>query len=215
MLVKDVMSLNPVTVVLETTHKQASELMREHSIHHLPVLDKNGVVIGIVVEEDLLKAQPSSATTLSIYEIHSLLSKLQIKELMVAPAITVHPDYPLEEAAAVMLKHDIGCLPVIDGQNKLVGIITDTDIFRALTRLLGGGKEGARFTLRVPDQPGILAQVAQAVANAGGNIISATTWFDKEGRGYISIKEHGATFDQLKKGLGGVQAELVDLREKL
>ncbi len=214
MLVKDVMSLNPVTVTPEMTHKQASELMHEHSIHHLPVLDKNGAVIGIVVEEDLLKAQPSPATTLSIYEIHSLLSRLQIKQLMISPALTIQPDYPLEEAAAVMLKHDIGCLPVVE-HNKLVGIITDTDIFRALTRLLGGGKEGARFTLRVPDQPGILAQVAQAVANAGGNIVSATTWFDKEGRGYISIKEHGATFEQLKKGLSSVPGELIDLREKL
>lgn len=214
MLVKDRMSRNPVTAQPETTHKQAAELMRDQNVHHLPVVNKQGQLVGIIVHEDLLSAQPSTATTLSIYEIHSLLSKLQLKEIMRHPVITVSPDCPLEEAARLMLTEDIGCLPVMEN-DRLVGIITDTDVFATLVALLGGGEEGGRFTLRLPDKPGYLAKVAQAVADAGGNIISATTWRGADdGYGYITIKESGATFSQLQQTLKTIEAELVDVREK-
>lgn len=215
MLVKDHMAQNPITATPETTHKQAAELMREHGIHHLPVVDRDGKLVGIVAEEDLLAAQPSPATTLSIYEIHGLLSKLQIKEIMSRPVETTTPDCPLEEAARLMLSKDVGCLPVMQG-NALVGIITDTDIFEALVTLLGGGREGARFTLHLPDKPGMLAQVAQTVAEAGGNIVSVTSWHSKEdGKAYITIKEQGASYITLKAMLEALQeVEVIDLREK-
>lgn len=213
MLVKDRMTLNPVTAQADTTHKQATELMRERKIHHLPILEKNGKLIGIVVEEDLLSAQPSPATTLSIYEIHSLLSKLQLKQIMQHPVRTITPDCPLEEAARIMLHEHIGCLPVMEN-DQLVGIITDTDIFRTFVAILGGGDEGARFTLQLADKPGILAKVAQAVADAGGNIISATTWHGEKGAAYITIKERGANFTQLAQALQELDTTLVDMRER-
>lgn len=95
------MSSSPITALPETTHKQATELMHEHNIHHLPIVDKRSRLVGIIVEEDLYSAQPSPATTLSIYEIHSLLSKLQIKEIMRHPVYTVNSDCTLEEAAGL------------------------------------------------------------------------------------------------------------------
>jgi acetoin utilization protein AcuB len=208
------MTPNPITITPETTHKQASELMKEHHIHHLPVVDKQGKLAGIVVFEDLLSAQPSPATTLSIYEIHSLLSRLQVKDLMTHPVYTVSVDCPLEEAARLMLSEDIGCLPVMD-RDELVGIITDADIFQTFVALLGGGEEGARFTVRLPDKPGTLAKLAKVVADAGGNIISATTWRDETAHyGYVTIKERGANFAQLEQALAGQEAEVVDVREK-
>lgn len=214
MLVKDRMTLNPITALPETTHKQAVELMREHNIHHLPIVDKRGRLVGIVVEEDLYAAQPSPATTLSIYEIHSLLSKLELKEIMQRPVYTVTGECSLEEAAGLMLKHDIGCLPVMD-QDRIVGIITDTDIFQTFVDMLGGEKEGARFTLKLPDEPGVLARVAQAVADAGGNIIAVTTWQSKyDGKAFITIKEQGANFAQLRAALDASDAEVIDVREK-
>jgi acetoin utilization protein AcuB len=215
MLVRDRMTRNPIIVSPETTHKQAAELMREHQVHHLPVVDIKGTLVGIVVEQDLLAAQPSPATTLSIYEIHSLLSKLEVKQIMSHPVYTTSKDCPLEEAAHLMLAQRIGCLPVVEN-NRVVGLITDTDIFESLVMLLGSGQEGARFTLRLPDRPGMLARVAQAVADAEGNIISVTTWQSKDdGRGYITIKEGGANFARLKQALDALEeTELVDLREK-
>lgn len=214
MLVKDRMTLNPVTAQPDTTHKQATELMREHNVHHLPIVEKNGKLIGIVVDEDLLSAQPSPATTLSIYEIHSLLSKLQLKQIMQHPVRTVMPDCPLEEAARIMLNEGIGCLPVMEN-DQLVGIITDTDIFQTFVAILGGGAEGARFTLQLADKPGILAKVAQAVADAGGNIISVTTWHGRDsGEAYLTIKERGANFAQLKQTLASLDTTLIEMRER-
>ncbi len=215
MLVSDRMTPNPVTAMPEATHKQAAELMRAHDIHHLPVVTKEGRLVGIVTEADLLAAQPSPATTLSIYEIHALLSKLKLKDIMARPVITTTPDCPLEDAARLMLDNDIGCLPVMD-DNRLIGLITDTDIFQSLVTFLGGGQEGARFTLDLPDKPGVLAQVARTVAEAGGNIISVTTWKRKaDQRAYITIKEQGADYAALKRALNDLaEVDVVDIREK-
>jgi acetoin utilization protein AcuB len=214
MLVQDRMTPKPITVTPEATHKQAAETLREHNIHHLPVVDKSGKLVGIVVEQDLLAAQPSPATTLSIYEIHALLSRLQLKDIMSHPVHTTTPDCPLEEAARLMLANGIGCLPVVEG-DRLVGIITDTDIFESLVDLLGGGQEGARFTVFLPNRPGALAKVAQAVADAGGNIVSVTTWRCKSGdQACITIKEQGANYPALKQALANVpNVDVVDIRE--
>ncbi len=213
MLVRDRMTPNPITAQPETTHKQAAELMREHDFHHLPVVDKRGRLVGIIVEDDLLAAQPSSATTLSIYEIHSLLSKLELKEIMRRPVYTVTGECSLEEAAGLMLKHDIGCLPVMEA-DRIVGIITDTDIFQTFVDVLGGDKEGGRFTLKVPNKPGGLARLAQIVADAGGNIIAVTTWQSQsEEQAFITIKEQGANFAQLRAALDNIDIEVIDVRE--
>lgn len=214
MLVKDRMTPNPITVTPDTTHKQAAELMREHNIHHLPVVNKEGKVIGIVVEEDLLAAQPSPATTLSIYEIHGLLSRLKLKDIMSHPVHSTTPDCPLEEAARLMLENGIGCLPIMEN-DTLIGIITDTDIFQSLVTILGGGREGARFTLRLPNKPGVLAQIAKTVAEAGGNIISITTWHSTDdNKAHITIKEQGANYPVLKQSLDDLaEVDVVDIRE--
>lgn len=214
MLVKDRMTPVPVTIRPDSTHKRASELMREHNVHHLPVINKEGQLVGIVVEDDLIAAQPSAATTLSIYEIHSLLSKIQVQEIMSAPVFTTSAECPLEEAARLMMDQAIGCLPVMEN-DRVVGIITDTDIFQALVMLLGGGEEGSRFTLQLPDKPGVLAKVAQIVADVGGNIASVTTWDSAiDGQAYITIKEQGADFSQLKPALDASEATVVSVREQ-
>lgn len=215
MLVEDRMTINPITATPETTHKQAAELMREYHIHHLPIVTKEGKLVGIVVEEDLLAAQPSPATTLSIYEIHGLLSRLRLKDIMSHKVFSTTPECPLEEAARLMLDEDVGCLPVLKDK-KIVGIITDTDIFQSLVMLLGGGQEGARFTLRLPHKPGKLAQVAKTVAESGGNIVSVTTWHsNKDDTAYITIKEHGADYLTLKQALDDLEeVDVVDLRER-
>ncbi|MBN1681068.1 MAG: CBS domain-containing protein [Anaerolineae bacterium] len=214
MLVKDFMATNPVTLLPETTHRQANEIMKEHNVAHLPVVDKHGKLVGIVVEEDMYRSEPTPATTLSIYEIHSLLSKLQIKEIMTHPVYTVAGECSLEEAARIMLQQNIGCLPVMKG-DKLIGIITDTDIFEAFVSMLGGGQEGARFTVRAVDRPGVLAKIAQTVADAGGNIVSVVTWESKnEQIPYITIKEKGADLEQLNQALDALDDKVLDMQTK-
>ncbi len=112
-----------------------------------------------------------------------------------------------------MLKYNIGCLPVME-HDQVVGIITDTDIFRAFVSLLGGETEGARFTVKVADKPGILAKIAQAVTNAGGNIISVTTWKSSDAESHVTIKEQGADFAHLQTGLAAIDAAVEDVRAK-
>ncbi len=211
MLVKDAMSRNPITATPETTHRRAAELLREHNIHHLPVVDKQGALVGLISQQDLLAAQPSAATTLSIYEIHSLLSKLEIRQIMRRPVFTTTPDCPIEDAAQQMDIQDVGCLPVMQ-DDRLVGIITDSDIFRILAALMGCNMSGARFTLNVANMPGVLASVAKIVADAGGNIVSVSAWHGGNNETFLTIKEEGANFDQLRQGLDAIDAKLVDVR---
>jgi acetoin utilization protein AcuB len=192
------MTPNPVTASPDTTYTRAYQLMHENGIRHLPIME-NGRLVGIVVENDLLKAQPSSATTLSVYEISSLLDNLKLRDIMSSPVYTVEDNCPLEEAAAILIDKKITGLPVMRG-DELVGIITEVDIFRSFVEVLGGTREGLTFVVRLEDKPGALASVADAVAKAGGNILSLVTFGpDQRGGGEIYIKQVGADREQIEK----------------
>ncbi len=174
MLVGERMTPRPITVTEETSLPEALELMRKEKIRRLPVLDKHGKLVGIVTELDLLRASPSPATTLSIYEIPYLLSKVKMRDIMTRKVITVTEDTPIEEAARIMADNKIGGLPVMR-DDKLVGIITETDIFKLMLELFGARQSGIRVTLSVPDEKGVLARVTGKIAEIGGNILSLGT----------------------------------------
>lgn len=174
MLVGERMTKRPITVTEDTTLPEALELMRKEKIRRLPVLDKHGKLVGIVTELDLLKASPSPATTLSVYEIPYLLAKVKMREIMTTNVITVTEDTPIEEAARIMADNKIGGLPVMRDE-KLVGIITETDIFKIFLELFGARHSGIRITLLVPEKKGMLAKVTGKIAEIGGNIISIGT----------------------------------------
>ncbi len=174
MLVGERMTPRPITVTEETSLPEALELMRKEKIRRLPVLDKHGKLVGIVTELDLLRASPSPATTLSIYEIPYLLSKVKMRDIMTREVITVTEDTPIEEAARIMADNKIGGLPVMR-DDKLVGIITETDIFKLMLELFGARQSGIRVTLSVPDEKGVLARVTGKIAEIGGNILSLGT----------------------------------------
>ncbi len=175
MLVRDRMTFNPVTIAPDASYSEAFDVIRESDFRHLPVVDKKGKLVGIVAETDLLHASPSSATTLSIYELNYLLANLLVKEVMSSPAITVPDDAPLEEAARVMTREGVGCLPVMR-DDELVGVITETDMFKAFVEVLGGGDASLRVTLQMPHVRGELARMARVIAGLGGNICSVATF---------------------------------------
>jgi acetoin utilization protein AcuB len=131
-LVRDWMTLNPITVDPKTTLPEAHKLMKERRIRRLPVVDR-GHLIGIVTLGDVRDAEPSDATTLSIFELHYLLAKLTIGEIMTREPITIRPEATIREAARIILQHKISGLPVME-DGKLVGIITESDIFRVLVQ---------------------------------------------------------------------------------
>ena len=137
MLIKERMSKPAITAPPEMPIQDALNLMHKKGIRRLPVVDKRSKLIGIVSDRDLLHASPSDATSLSVWELNYLLSKVTLKRVMSAPVITVSPDTPVQEAARIMVEKKIGGLPVIQG-GKLVGIITETDLFKVLLELLKG-----------------------------------------------------------------------------
>ena len=166
MLVGERMTKPAITIRPETSMPDALDLMRKEHIRRLPVVDKRGQLVGIVTEADLLKASPSEATSLSIYEITYLLSKLPVERLMTRKVITVTEDMPLEEAARIMADNGIGGLPVMRDK-EVVGIITETTLFRIFLEMLGGRRAGIRVTVSVLDAPGELAKLAKAIYDQG------------------------------------------------
>lgn len=182
MLVKHRMTPNPITITPDTKVPDALKLTREKGINYLPVMGKRNRLVGIVSRNDLMQAAPSKATTLSVFEANYLLAHLEVKEIMNEP-ITVTEDTPLEEGARLMVEKGIGCLPVMRGKD-LVGIITETDIFKAFAEILGGGDPVLRVTLRSPDKPGELARLTGVIAELGGNLHSVAA-FKGEGPEHV------------------------------
>src|SRR5512140_2471687 len=163
MLVGDRMTKPAITIRPETTMPDALDLMRKDHIRRLPVVNRKGELVGIVTEADLLKASPSEATSLSIYEITYLLSKLTIDRIMTRDVITVTEDAPLEDAARIMADHAIGALPVMRGKS-VIGIITETNLFRIFLEMFGARCAGVRLTVSMTDRPGQLAGLTRAVS---------------------------------------------------
>lgn len=200
MKVKQRMTPDPITITPDTTHRQAVALMDKHGIRRLPVV-KDGRLIGMVSQSDLVSSAPSKATSLSMYEITTLLDKLTVDRIMTTPVIAVDENCSLAGAANIMLKHRIGALPIVRGE-ELVGIITETDIFRAFVEVMGGGEPGLQIDLGVADERGQLAAIANALAGVGSNIVSITTFEGEEAtHGILSIKEQGADEAAVRKAL--------------
>ncbi|RKO67370.1 CBS and ACT domain-containing protein [Desulfofundulus salinus] len=169
MFVRDYMSTSPISIHSGTPILEALNIMKKNKIRHLPVVDK-GRLVGLITERDLLTVTPSPATTLSVFEMNYLLSKMVIKDVMKTNPITVGPDCTIEEAALIMREHKIGSLPVVE-DDGLVGIITQTDILDALIRIFGLRKAGTRLVLEVSDRIGALADILAVVREHQINVI--------------------------------------------
>jgi acetoin utilization protein AcuB len=175
--------------------------MKEKKIRRLPIVNKSGRLTGIVVQKDLFSASPSRATSLSVFEVHYLLSKLKMKDVMTKRVVAVGDDCPVEEAARIMVDYKIGCLPIVKEDN-LVGIITETDIFKTFVEILGGREKGLRLTLDVTERKGELASIAGEIAKQDGNIISVATFSGRNATDrIITVKVTGASKEPLLKGL--------------
>ena len=214
MFVRDRMSTPAVTIRPGTPFQDALNLMRERQFRRLPVVDENGKLVGIVSERDLLYASPSPATSLSVWELTYLLSKLHVKELMTRDVITTTPDSFIEDAARLMAESKIGGLPVVDGQGRVVGVITETDIFKTFAQMYRTGYSGLRLTLRVPDRKGVLAELSKAIFDLGGSIVSVSTLYDDTTGEYVLVvKVQDVNKDQLVHTLEALGEHVVDAHE--
>ncbi len=215
MFVRDHMVSPAVTVTPDMPFQDALKLMQENRFRRLPVVDGSGKLVGIVSERDLLYASPSPATTLSVWELTYILSRIKVEELMTKEVVTTTPDTPIENAASLMVEKGVGGLPVVDEEKKPVGIITDRDIFKTLVELFGGGQPGLRLTLEVPSTKGVLAAISTAIFDLDANIASVGTFpiDEKPELAGLVLKVQGVSQDQLVDTLENLGDHVLDARE--
>jgi acetoin utilization protein AcuB len=206
------MTHNPITIQPNTPVAEALQLIRDKNVRRLPVLDKKERLIGMVTEKELLYASPSPVTSLSMHEITYLLSKLTVDEVMTRNPITVTEDTPIEDAAALMADHKIGGLPVMRGQ-QLVGIVTETDLFKTFIELFSARESGVRMTLLVPEVKGELSTLTHAISEIGGNILSLGTFQGEDPTNrLLTVKVADVEEDALIEAMQAAGAEVIDTR---
>ena len=202
MFVATRMSKNPVTVSSEATIAEAAKLMKKHHFHRMIVVD-DGKLVGYFSDRDIMRVAPSPATTLSRYEVRSLLDKLTVKDIMHRKVITVNEDATVEEAALIMYNNKVGGLPVISEVGSLVGIITATDILKTFVNVMGLPSGKTRLTLEIEDKIGTVAEITKIFAEDGVNIDSIITCKQSNGNYELVVrlddKENG--FDDIKSKL--------------
>jgi acetoin utilization protein AcuB len=211
MFVGERMSRPIISVSPDAPINDVLAMFRKEKVSRAPVI-KNGKLVGIVTENDLIHASPSTLTTLSVWEMHYLISKITIKDVMTKKVVTVDRNTPIEEAARIMADNQIGGMPVMDGQ-KVVGLITETDLFKVFLELMGARNKGIRVTASVESKPGQLAKITKAVAQAGGNFISFG-FFDGEDvtSKIVTFKVEGVKKDDIKIILKDVVKKFWDIR---
>lgn len=193
--------------------QDALDLMHKERIRRLPVVDRDGKLVGIVSERDLLHASPSDATSLSVWEIASLLSKVTVDQIMTSEVITISEDTPIEEAALIMADNKIGGLPVVRN-GEVVGIITETNLFRVFLELLGARDAGVRLATLVTNVPGELAKLTKTIHELGGNIVALGTFLGESTKNReITLKVEGVTPLALREAIEPIVDQVLDIRE--
>jgi acetoin utilization protein AcuB len=217
MPVKNVMSQNLITIEEEASMMKASKLMKDHKIHHLPVLSK-GRLVGIISDRDLKEAQPSKATTLDIHELYYLLDKVSVKSLMSPNLFTIRPEATLEKAAAIMQREDISALPVVNQEGALAGIITKGDVFRAFVLISGIYQGPLAMGFELADETGSIQKVAAVIRAHGGRIVSILTAYERVPEGFrqVFIRAKGVKDEKaLLKALESTFHVLYYMQEKM
>lgn len=212
MFVGERMSRPVISVSPDAPINEVLAMFKKEHIRRAPVM-KNGKLVGIVSERDLLNASPSSATTLSVWELNYLISKVKVKNVMSKKVITVTRDTPIEEAARILADKRIGGVPVVDG-DRVVGMITETDLFKIFLELMGARDKGIRVTATIEDKPGELARVTKAIADAGGNFISFGFFSGEDASTKVlTFKVEGIKKDDVRKVLSGAVKKFWDIRQ--
>lgn len=177
MVVKKFMVTESVTLAPNDSFKKAINIVQDKGIRHLPVID-DGNVVGIVTDRDLGKASPSSATSLSVFELNYLLASITIGDIMTKDPITIDANAPVEEAAKLIDEHKIGALPVTE-KGRYVGLITKSDVVHTFVEIMGLGVPSVRYEIDLENRPGALMETLKVIRDNGGYIVSVLTFQEK------------------------------------
>jgi acetoin utilization protein AcuB len=186
MLIKDWMTKDPVTITEDTSMIKAIHIMKERRFRRIPVVTE-GRLVGMVTDRDLKEASPSKATTLDVHELYYLLAELQVKEIMSRNPVSVSAEDTVEHAAQIMLEHTISGLPVVDQDGKVVGIITQSDVFRAFMHITGVLQGGVQFAVRLEDRPGLIKEVVDLLRARGARFVSLLSSYTAAQEGFRDV----------------------------
>lgn len=212
MLVGERMSHPVISISPDMPIVDALNMMKRERIRRTPVV-REGKLIGIVSDKDLLNASPSPATSLSVWEMNYLLSKITVRDVMTKEVLTVTEDTPIEQAARIMSDNKIGGLPVMRGE-RVVGIITETDLFKIFLEIMGAREMGIRVTALMHEERGQLAKLTQTIANEGGNIIALGTFSGEDpSNRTITFKVSDLELERVRSITEPLVERLIDIRK--
>ncbi len=186
MLIRYWMSQPVITVKKTDSMQQAIAIMKDKHIRMLPVTEK-GSLCGVITDRDLKRSSASDATSLDVYELLYLISKIKVEDIMTRDVVTVHQDLTMEEAANILLEHKISGAPVVDDTGKLCGVITQTDIFRATIYLTGLKKKGIHIAFLLPDVPGSIMDIVNVVRKFDGRMVSILSTYERAPEGFRNV----------------------------
>ncbi len=207
MLIDHWMTRSPVVTLPDTSIMKAAKMMKENAVRRLPVVDETGLLVGVVSDRDIKEASPSKATTLDMYELYYLLSEIKVSDIMTSKVFSVRPDDTMEKAAVIMMRKKIGGMPVVDESGKVVGVVTETDVFNVLARITGVLLGGVQLAFDLADEAGTLKPVLSDLKAADARILSILTSYKPAGEGrrhvYIRIRDmEEERLSRLLKSLG-------------
>ena len=213
MLVSDRMSHPVITVTPKMPMQEAHKMMRDENVRRLPVVDERGKLVGIVSESDFLHAAPSDVSSLSVWEMNYMLSKITVEKIMTRDVITTQADTPIEEAARSMVDNKIGGLPVLKS-GELVGIITETDLFKVFLEMLGARESGVRISVLIRNIPGTLTTLTKSIFDSGGNLVALGTFMGESTENReITLKVTGVDLDTLENAVKDHVERIIDIRK--
>ena len=211
MFVGERMSRPVISVTPDASINDVLAMFRKEHIRRAPVM-KDAKLVGIVSERDLLNASPSPVTTLSIWEMNYLISKVKVKDVMSKKVITVDEAAPIEEAARIMADKKIGGVPVVNA-GKVVGMITETDLFKVLLEFMGARQKALRVTATLEDKPGQLERLTKAIAQNGGNFVSFGMFSGPDANSrVVTFKVEGMKKNKVKEVLEPIVVKFWDMR---
>jgi acetoin utilization protein AcuB len=216
MLIKDCMTRHPVMVAPRTTASEAQQIMAENRIRHLPVVESGKQLVGLLTRQRLV-LKPETLGSLNVWEISRYLTGLTVQQVMVKARdlITITPDRTVERAAAIMTGQKIGCLPVVDESNIVVGIVTKSDLLNSFQQMLGLPNEGVRVTVRMPDGPAEFVKMMAVLVEHNWCVMGIGSFPARRHPGYYDavVKLPGVTAEEVQAAFAGVSGqEIIDIR---
>ena len=201
MLIKDWMATSILTVDANTSVMRATRTMKENNIRRLPVMS-HGKLIGVITDRDLKEASPSSTSDMDIHEMYYLLSEMKVKDVMTDKCICLKQDDTLEKAALVMLKERISGIMILDDEENLVGLLSETDIMRGFIQATGIQNGSYQYVIDLPDVPGGTTKVIDILRNKNVRVLSILTSFEDAPRGTKRVSIRIISDEETARELG-------------